>query len=63
MSMQNVIKNFYESIRNKDDQWKKLWADDAVFSDASRTLLAEGKDAIIQSFTPFIKGVAELKDQ
>lgn len=61
MSTQDVIKSFYESIRNKDDQWKELWANDAVFSDASRTLLAEGKEAVIQSFTPFIKGVAELK--
>jgi ketosteroid isomerase-like protein len=61
MQIQNVIKNFYQSMNNKDDQWKELWAEDAVFSDASQTLLAKGKAAVIQSFTPFIKGVVELK--
>ncbi len=61
MSTQEVIKSYYESQSKKNDQWKEFWADDAVFSDASRTLLAEGKEAVIQSFTPFLKGVAELK--
>jgi ketosteroid isomerase-like protein len=56
-----VIKSFYRSINNKDDTWKELWSDDAVFSDASETLLARGKEAVIQSFTPFIKGVVGLK--
>ncbi len=61
MLMQDVIKSFYTSINNKDDKWKDLWSDDAVFSDASQTLLAKGKESVIQSFTPFLKGVAELK--
>lgn len=61
MSTQEVIKRYYESQNKKDDQWKELWADDAVFSDASQTLLAKGKEAVIQSFTPFLKGVAKLK--
>jgi ketosteroid isomerase-like protein len=61
MSTEEVIKSYYESQSKKDDQWKELWADNAVFSDASQTLLAKGKEAVIQSFTPFLKGVAELK--
>jgi len=61
MSTVEVIKSYYESQRRKDDQWKELWADDAVFSDASQTLLAKGKEAVIQSFTPFLKGVGDLK--
>src|ERR1043165_10292870 len=61
MSIMEVIKSYYESQRRKDDQWKELWADDAVFSDASQTLLAKGKEAVIQSFTPFLKGVMGLK--
>ncbi len=61
VSTQEVIKRYYESQSKKDDQWKELWADDAVFSDASQTLLAKGKEAVIQSFTPFLKGVAKLK--
>lgn len=61
MTTQDFIKSFYNSINNKDDKWKELWSDDAVFSDASQTLVAKGKDAVIQSFTPFLKGVAGLK--
>ena len=61
MSTLDVIKSYYSSQSNKDDQWKELWSDDAVFSDASQTLLANGKEAVIQSFTPFLKGVAALK--
>src|SRR5690349_9256939 len=61
MSTEEVIKSYYESQNKKDDQWKDLWSDDAVFSDASQTLLAKGKESVIQSFTPFLKGVASLK--
>ena len=61
MSTLEVIKSYYSSQSNKDDKWQDLWADDAVFSDASQTLLATGKEAVIQSFTPFLKGVAALK--
>ena len=56
MTTQDVIKSFYTSINNKDDKWKELWS-----SDASQTLLARGKEAVIQSFTPFLEGVARLK--
>ncbi len=58
---QAVIDQFYQSVINKDDRWKDLWADDAVFRDASDTLHAEGKPAVIESFTPFLKGVAGLR--
>jgi ketosteroid isomerase-like protein len=57
----DIIKSYYESQSNKDDTWKDLWSEDAVFSDASRTLFAKGKEAVIQSFTPFLKGVVGLK--
>ncbi len=61
MTTQSTIQSYYGSIGNKDDKWKELWSDDAVFSDASQTLLAKGKEAVIQSFVPFLKGVAKLK--
>jgi|ERR1051325_466983 ketosteroid isomerase-like protein len=61
MSTLEVLKSYYTSQSNKDDTWKDLWSNDAVFSDASQTLLANGKEAVIQSFTPFLKGVAALK--
>jgi ketosteroid isomerase-like protein len=61
MSTQDVINSFYSSVNNKDDKWRELWSQDAVFSDAARILDARGREAVIQSFTPFIKGVVELK--
>lgn len=61
MTTQDVIKSYYSSLNNKDDTWKELWSEDGVFSDASQTLIAKGKEAVIQSFTPFLKGVAGLK--
>ncbi len=61
MSPLDVVRSYYDSQNKKDDRWKELWAEDAVFCDASRTLLANGRAAVIQSFTPFLKGVAALK--
>ena len=61
MSTKDVVQKYYESQGKKDDLWKDVWADNAVFSDASQTLLAKGKEAVIQSFTPFLKGVEALK--
>ncbi len=58
---QDAIDRFYRSIIDKNDDWKELWADDVVFRDASDTLHAEGRAAAIQSFTPFLKGVAKLE--
>ena len=46
MTTLDVIKSYYESLMNNDDKWKELWSDDAVFSDASQTLLAKGKEAV-----------------
>ena len=57
----SIIQSYYVSLSNKDDKWKELWSDDAVFADASQTLLAKGKEAVIQSFVPFLKGVSKLK--
>ena len=61
LTTKELIQSYYDSLIRKDSQWQDLYSDDAVFSDASRTLLAEGKQAVIQSFTPFLKGVAGLK--
>lgn len=61
MSTEEVVKSYYESQSRKNDQWKDLWADDAVFSDASQTLLAKGRESVLQSFMPFLKGVESLK--
>ena len=61
MTTQDLVQSYYDSLNQKDDRWKDLYADDAVFADASQTLLAKGKEAVIQAFIPFLKGVAGLK--
>jgi len=60
ISTQDTIKGYYRSLSNKDDKWQELWSEDAVFSDASQTLVAKGREAVIQSFKPFLKAVARL---
>ena len=60
ITTKELIQSYYDSLIRKDSKWQDLYSDEAVFSDASRTLLAEGKKAVIQSFTPFLKGVAGL---
>ncbi len=57
MSTRDLIQSYYDSINRKDEKWRELYNEDAVFADASQTLNAKGKDAVIQSFTPFLKGV------
>jgi len=61
MSTQDIINDFYSSLINKNDKWQELWSSDAVFSDAAGILNAKGREAVIQSFKPFIKTVVELK--
>jgi ketosteroid isomerase-like protein len=60
LTTKELIQSYYNSLIRKDSQWQDLYSDDAIFSDASRTLLAEGRQAVIQSFNPFLKGVAGL---
>ncbi len=57
----DVIDQFYRNVLEKSDSWNELWADDAVFRDASSTLHAEGRPAVVQSFTPFLKSVVKLQ--
>jgi hypothetical protein len=45
MKTTEIIKTYYSSLAQKNDKWKELWADDAIFQDASKTLNATGKDA------------------
>ena len=55
--MSKVIINSEE----KNDVWKDLYSDDAIFSDAVNSV-TEGKEAVFQSFTPFLKGVGNKKE-
>ncbi len=61
MSTRNLVQDYYKSLRQKDDRWQELYADEATFSDASQTLNAMGKSAVIQSFVPFLKSVVDLQ--
>jgi ketosteroid isomerase-like protein len=61
MSTKIIIQNYYDSLNRKDEKWQELYSEDAVFSDASQTLYAKGKEPVIQSFLPFLKGVERVK--
>ena len=61
MNTKDLVQSYYKSLEEKDDKWEDLYLEDAVFSDASKTLLAKGKEAVVQSFTPFLKGVAGIE--
>lgn len=60
MTTQALIEQYYQSLNTKDNAWQELWGENAHFSDASQTLSAQGKPAVIQSFTPFLKGVKSV---
>lgn len=57
MTTKELIQNYYNSLNQRDNRWQELWAEEGYFSDASQALTAKGKEAVIQSFTPFLKGV------
>lgn len=64
MLIKDLIQSYYDSLNQKDDKWKELYAEDAYFADASKTLVANGKEEVILSFTAFLKGIesVEAKD-
>jgi ketosteroid isomerase-like protein len=55
-----LLQQYYQSLSQKDDRWKDLYADDAVFSDAAHILNASGKEEVIQSFSGFLIGVENV---
>ncbi len=59
-STRGIIDSYYESLSNHDLTWQELWAKDGIFTDSSGTLYAAGSDAILASFTPFLKGVKDV---
>jgi len=61
MTTNEIIESYYNSLSEKDDRWQELWSDDGSFSDASRVLNATGKEAVVQSFNPFLKGIESVK--
>ena len=57
MTVHEFIKHFFDGLAHKNDEWQKHVAFDVVFSDASKKLHTEGKEAFIQSITPFLRAV------
>ena len=61
LNTKDIVQSYYKSLEEKNDVWKDLYSEEAIFSDAAQILLAEGKEAVVQSFTPFLKGVSGIK--
>lgn len=61
METRELVQRFYESLAGKDAGWHELLSDDVTFSDASGKLQAHGRDAFIQSFTSFLRGVEKVQ--
>lgn len=61
MEAKEIVLHYYDSLAQKTDEWKSLYADDAFFSDASGVLKAEGKEAVVESFANFLRGVESVK--
>lgn len=61
MPTRDLILEYYRSLGQKNDHWQSLYSEDAVFSDASRTLEARGRDAVLKSFVPFLKRLESVK--
>ncbi len=61
MMIKETITAFYNSLAEKNDAWQKNLASDVAFSDASKKLHAEGREAFIQSFTSFLRAVEKVQ--
>jgi ketosteroid isomerase-like protein len=60
MTVTEIIQSFYDGLVQKNDTWQENLSEKVVFSDASKQLHAEGKDAFIQSFTTFLRAVENV---
>ncbi len=61
MTVRDVIQSFYDGLARKNSQWQENLSKDIVFSDASRKLYVEGKEAFIQSFKAFLSAVEKVQ--
>lgn len=61
METREVVREFYDSLGHKDGRWKERLSDKVLFSDASGRLNAHGRDAFIESFTRFLRGVERVE--
>jgi ketosteroid isomerase-like protein len=61
MTLREVVQSFYDGLAHKNDAWQQNLSEDVVFSDASRRLHAEGRNAFIQSFNAFLQAVENVQ--
>ncbi len=61
METRQVVEQFYQGLAEKSDAWRQRLAADVTFSDASGRLSARGRDAFIQSFSGFLRGVERVE--
>lgn len=61
ISTKDIVERYYKSLEEKSDDWKDIYSDDVVFSDASQSLLAKGKEEVVKSFALFLNGVGGVK--
>jgi ketosteroid isomerase-like protein len=61
MTTKEIVQDFYTSLAQKNDQWQQNLSEDVVFSDASKKLHAEGREAFIQSFISFLRAVEKVQ--
>ena len=60
MTVTEMIQRFYDGLAQKNDTWQENLSEQVVFSDASKQLHAEGKEAFIQSFTTFLRAIEDV---
>ena len=63
MTVQDIVRQFYEAFDQKNDSWQLYVAEDIVFSDASQHLHTEGKAAFIQAFSSFLPALEHIQIQ
>ncbi len=61
MPVREIVQSFYDSLARKDNVWQEHLSENVVFSDASKKLYAEGKNAFIQSFNSFLRAVEKVQ--
>jgi ketosteroid isomerase-like protein len=57
----DIVQRYYKSLEEKSDDWKDIYSDDVVFSDASQVLLAKGKEEVVKALILFLNGVTGVK--
>ena len=60
MTIKEIVQSFYEGLVHKNDEWQINLAQDIKFSDVSKNLYAEKKDAFVQSFKGFLRAVENI---